>query len=328
MEDIDDYGIRYPELVYDVCLFFWDNTIPTRFCSLLGGGISPSIKPKCAIDFIDKYGETYRDLDTTTCIQPRVVTEICNRLCDLNMLRKMCSSTRDEESFTFYCVFRSPSHAREKRLLIAELNGLVYDFRYIKSANMENVLPIIVKKNGEEHVGTCFKTVYGLVTAKHCIEDMDEVAIKGIDANILQTACILHKENIDLVVIIFPDQRPYGVLLIGGYSVGEQILSMGYPPIPGFDITLSSDIGYISSVDRSYLERNNEFLLITNRISPGDSGGPLFNKKGRVVGIMTNDTKASEGDYAALGLAIPGKYIDDICRENIKYLNPVNFVDM
>lgn len=70
------------------------------------------------------------------------------------------------------------------------------------------------------------------------------------------------------------------------YDVGEQVFTIGYPQpdIMGSESKLTT--GIINSL--SGIENNQAHLQISVQIQPGNSGGPLFNSKGDVVGVTTS----------------------------------------
>jgi hypothetical protein len=87
-------------------------------------------------------------------------------------------------------------------------------------------------------------------------------------------------------------------------QVGEEVVAIGSP------LSLESTVsnGIVSGI-RTVQEGGGKFLQITAPISPGSSGGPLFNMAGEVVGITTSHLRGGEN----LNFAIP---IDDV-----KYLS-------
>ena len=81
-------------------------------------------------------------------------------------------------------------------------------------------------------------------------------------------------------------------------QVGEEVVAIGNP------LSLESTVsnGIVSAIRTTELQ-GGKFLQITAPISPGSSGGPLFNMAGEVVGITTSRMKDPEGEN--LNFAIP-----------------------
>ena len=92
----------------------------------------------------------------------------------------------------------------------------------------------------------------------------------------------------------------------------DDILTMGYPPIKGFDSVLVAETaqvaGYLQSTtgevvgnEVSYLD-GQPYLLITARVKGGNSGGPVISREGKVVGIVAQ-LPASDSGPDTLGYA-------------------------
>src|ERR1035438_8100458 len=79
-------------------------------------------------------------------------------------------------------------------------------------------------------------------------------------------------------------------------QVGEEVVAIGNP------LSLESTVsnGIISGI-RTVEEEGGKFVQVTTPISPGSSGGPLFNMAGEVVGITTLYLEGGEN----LNFAIP-----------------------
>ncbi|MDR0972821.1 MAG: hypothetical protein LBM61_02385, partial [Prevotellaceae bacterium] len=86
MVDISNYGILYPELVYDIWYFFSDlNTPGWLSADLKKRGIN--INVKCSIDFSKKFSNKYKHTDKISPLQLWVISAICDRLCEKGFLR-------------------------------------------------------------------------------------------------------------------------------------------------------------------------------------------------------------------------------------------------
>lgn len=97
-------------------------------------------------------------------------------------------------------------------------------------------------------------------------------------------------------------------------KVGEMAIAMGNPAGADANLTGSVTVGYVSYVGRklSYNGTLQEFLQIDAAVNPGNSGGPLVNSKGEVIGIVTLKSLISSYDEygnpinsEGLGFAIP-----------------------
>lgn len=147
-----------------------------------------------------------------------------------------------------------------------------------------------------------------LVTNYHCIEDAERIDLKiaGKD-EVLKGARISKVSSIYDLAIINTKQDFSFVSLdsTGNEMVGSRIYAIGNPR--GLEGTISD--GIISG------KRNNdgvELIQITAPISPGNSGGPVLNEKGDVIGVATFTFKNSQN----LNFAMPIKYIDQCIDYN------------
>jgi len=99
----------------------------------------------------------------------------------------------------------------------------------------------------------------------------------------------------------------------------EEVLCLGFPPIPGFRETLISDVatvnaeiksstGRVVTYGTSYLDRQ-RYFLINARVKGGNSGGPIVNRQGYVVGILVqtpmNPEDLTQLDSLGYGVATP-----------------------
>lgn len=327
--DLSKYGIRYPELCVDIINYFCNDQIHSKSYDklqyALGNGLVAKIA-KSTMEFADYYGNKYKELDNLNLIiQPKTVSKICNILCDLNFLSKVkiagFNTILGEE---FY--YEMPKKIPNTITCQKYLNNMVYGFKYIYQSYKDNVLPIYVynKKTGKQQTGTCFKTPIGIVTAKHCLENQDYAQIESIEADILESSEILANTILDLLLIKPKDYKFNDYTEFATGEIIDEIMVMGYPKHAGFGNFLTATTGQIAGIETSYLYRH-ELMLLTGKIKGGNSGGPVLNDKGQIVGIVT-ETFEPEGDYDKFGygLAIPYKYIDNLTE---RYNKKITFVD-
>lgn len=84
--------------------------------------------------------------------------------------------------------------------------------------------------------------------------------------------------------------------------VGEWVLAIGSP----FGFENSASAGIVSAKSRSLPDGNYVLFLQTDvAVNPGNSGGPLFNMAGEVIGINSQIWSPRSGGYQGLSFAIP-----------------------
>ncbi|MBO4980152.1 MAG: trypsin-like peptidase domain-containing protein [Clostridia bacterium] len=104
--------------------------------------------------------------------------------------------------------------------------------------------------------------------------------------------------------------------------VGDQVMAIGTPHSVNYQGTMTS--GYISALDRRFVEQNANgtvkkvlYLIQTDTsVNPGNSGGPLFNMSGEVIGIVT--LKIAGENYEGLGFALPMESVIDMINDIIQ----------
>lgn len=156
--------------------------------------------------------------------------------------------------------------------------------------------------------------------------------IKGFTATELKGKHIFihQREGVDVAFIEEGGNLNFNVFPEEG-KVLDEVIVMGYPKIPTFTEMITAEktsiaakaearqtttTGAVVSFGTQYL-MNCEMMLITAKISGGNSGGPVINDKGSLVGI-TSCLSYGDGDYDNLGYGVisPVKYLMDIVSEN------------
>lgn len=139
------------------------------------------------------------------------------------------------------------------------------------------------------HVGSGFliDTNGSIVTAYHVVEHADQIHVRTHDGHEFLATTILTDPQSDVAVLRIPASDGLKPLRFGNsekLDVGEWVLAMGDPYNTGAIVTA----GIISTKGKgpSVLEHS-DFLETTAVINLGNSGGPLLNLDGEVVGINT-----------------------------------------
>jgi len=152
-----------------------------------------------------------------------------------------------------------------------------------------------------------------VITNYHVIEGGTAVTVTTHDDKEFDAKIIGHEANNDLAVLkIEGENLPY--VTIGKSSdlqVGDQVVAIGNV-LSTFASSLT--VGYVSGVDRVVDTEGTAMNMIQSdvAINSGNSGGPLFNMKGEVVGITTakfSGNSSSGASIEGIGFAIP---MDDV----------------
>lgn len=217
-----------------------------------------------------------------------------------------------------------------------KFNDFVFTFEKFK----ESVIPIEgVKSNGDHDIGTAFYIGENMfVTAAHCVTGLEKFKLLINDSPIrLNEVWLSAKDNpgiydIAIIVAQAPNLRPFQ---LSNPNILDNVLLMGYPPIPGMNpilisekASISTDLqrliqktakGQIVSEDATSYMSPMDYFIINARVKGGNSGSPVINECGKVVGMVFEipfDNKGgSEGgryDIMGFGICFPSKYIHEL----------------
>lgn len=209
---------------------------------------------------------------------------------------------------------------------------IAFGFPIIRESFAASVIALeTIDKKGQIGIGSAFvHNTQRIITCRHCVENMREIILHSslfINSN-LKSIFVPSNKGIDLAVLTFEKDTS---LQTSGFSLAQNkmldnVMVMGYPPIPGFQTILVSETaqisGYLKSStgqiiaqDSSYLD-GQEYMLITARVKGGNSGGPVVGEQGKVVGIVTQ-VPEDDGMTDLLGYAVAlpaqaiGKFLID-----------------
>ena len=142
-----------------------------------------------------------------------------------------------------------------------------------------------------------------ILTNAHVVANAAEVTVKLTDKRELH-AKVLGMDKPSDVAVLKIDAKSLPTVRLGDsaiLSVGEWVLAIGSP----FGFENSVTAGIVSAKSRTLPDENYvPFIQTDVAVNPGNSGGPLFNMRGEVVGINSQIYSRS-GGYQGLSFAIP-----------------------
>lgn len=142
----------------------------------------------------------------------------------------------------------------------------------------------------ETGTGTCFAARPDgvLITAYHVVKDAESIRVHFGDGIITDAKLRTFSAGNDLAVLHIDPPTPHYLTLAAARSVrvGDQVFTMGYPVAE----VLGQGPKYTNGVVNSLSGVGGEasLLQISVPVQPGNSGGPLVNERGEVVGIVTS----------------------------------------
>ena len=173
---------------------------------------------------------------------------------------------------------------------------------------------------GSSWTGTGFALKNGyIVTNNHVVEGASNILVQGINGNSIEykAEVVAVDKNNDLALIRINDYRFDGFGSIP-YSiketlcdVGSDVFVLGYPltSYMGEEIKLTN--GIISS--RSGYQGDITTYQISAPVQPGNSGGPMFDKNGNVVGVVNAGIPGAEN----VGYAIKTSYLCNLINSSV-----------
>ena len=142
-----------------------------------------------------------------------------------------------------------------------------------------------------------------ILTNAHVVADASEVTVKLTDKREFR-AKVMGVDRPSDVAVLKIDAKDLPTVKVGdssGVKVGEWVVAIGSPY--GFENTVTS--GIVSAKARTLPDENYvPFIQTDVAVNPGNSGGPLFNMKGEVIGINSQIYSRS-GGYQGLSFAVP-----------------------
>jgi serine protease Do len=146
-----------------------------------------------------------------------------------------------------------------------------------------------------------------IVTNEHVVRGNREVVIDG-DLLPRQLCRVIYTDpKFDLAFIEAPKSDLPSVLLGVSRAVkeGDHVVAIGHP----FGLKFTATQGIISNT--LHKENSVRYIQHDAALNPGNSGGPLVNEFGEVIGVNTFIINQSDN----LGFSLPARYLDDAIRE-------------
>lgn len=162
-----------------------------------------------------------------------------------------------------------------------------------------------------------------IVTNAHVVQDSNSVASKitvtlgddeEVEARLLGT-----DPSTDIALLkINPGNRTLRVLKLGDSSklkVGNKVYAIGSP----FELEGTMTEGIISALNRTIDSPNRQFKIrgaiqTDAAVNPGNSGGPLINASGEVIGI-NSQIASSSGSFAGIAFAVPSNTVKEVTKQ-------------
>lgn len=279
----------------------------------------------------------------------RFVYGICNKMAADGIL--IC--TKDSKMAPLFAEYLSVSEKSfvDPDMFNLYLNRGLYDnkymgFPYIRNAMGEAVIPIVgINKLGDEDMGSTYYIGEGrFVTAAHCVEGLEKFKLLGpedktIPINEVWFTSAGNTDTFDLAILITDEEISLEHFLLADPNVLEEVMVMGYPQIPGIHPIVISEkasvgsyvqatsqttaVGQVVSDATSYMSEL-DYFIINARVKGGNSGGPVINEWGQVIGTVFELPFDSQGgsntgryDIMGFGICLPSKYTEHLITNHV-----------
>ncbi|GAB5377734.1 MAG: DegQ family serine endoprotease [Acuticoccus sp.] len=157
-----------------------------------------------------------------------------------------------------------------------------------------------------------------VITNNHVIKDADEVIVNFSNGEKLAAEIVGRDPKTDLAVLrVAPDEplEPVKFAPSDPLRIGDWVMAIGNPFGLGGTVT----VGIISARNRNLQSGPyDDFLQTDAAINRGNSGGPLFDMNGDVVGINTAIISPSGGSIG-IGFAIPSEIAQQVIHQLMEY---------
>lgn len=152
-----------------------------------------------------------------------------------------------------------------------------------------------------------------IVTNNHVIEGADEIEVEFFSGKRLPAKVVGKDEKTDIAVLRVESPEPLPFVKFGDSDhsrVGDWVLALGNPLGQGF----SASTGIVSARNRALSGTYDDFIQTDAAINRGNSGGPLFNMDGEVIGVNTAILSPNGGSIG-IGFSMASNVVSKVVQQ-------------
>ena len=152
-----------------------------------------------------------------------------------------------------------------------------------------------------------------IVTNNHVIETADEISIELFTGGELDAKLIGRDPRTDIALLKVESDTPLPFVSFGDSDlarVGDWVMAIGNPLGQGFSVSA----GIVSARNRTLQGSYDDFIQTDAAINRGNSGGPLFNMDGEVVGVNTAILSPNGGSIG-IGFAMSSAVVEQVISQ-------------
>jgi len=205
----------------------------------------------------------------------------------------------------------------ELNLLGSQIGSIDNEINLLKSSTSADFSGIIedaikgvvtVKTDVGQGTGFIISSEGHIVTNEHIIKGAKAAGIITYDGELHQVELIGKSEYMDIALLKISGS--YDMLELADsddVQIGEKVIAIGNP----LGLQFSVSEGIVSGIHRPGLNEMEVYIQTDAALNPGNSGGPLINKKGEVIGINNFKIGGTEG----MGFALESNSIGETVNE-------------
>ncbi|MGI4829612.1 MAG: S1C family serine protease, partial [Janthinobacterium lividum] len=168
--------------------------------------------------------------------------------------------------------------------------------------------------------GFVLDTAGHILTNNHVIDNAQRVEVTLADKHKYKATVVMIDKPHDLALlsITAPNLTPATLSESGGLAVGQRVYAIGNP----FGLSGTMTRGIISAIRSIATQNGNpieDAIQTDAAVNPGNSGGPLLNSRGEVIGITTLIASGGADQSAGIGFAIPINTAKAVLDDFAKY---------
>ena len=160
-----------------------------------------------------------------------------------------------------------------------------------------------------------------IITSNHVIEGAKDITVRTQDTTEYKARLVGRDSKTDLALLKVDAPKPLPYVEWGNSDkarIGDWVLAIGNPFGLGGTVTA----GIISARDRDInVGPYDDFIQTDAPINRGDSGGPMFDMDGKVIGIITA-TNSPSGGSIGIGFALPSSLARGVIAQLRQYGHP------
>mgnify|MGYP001826459069 CR=1 FL=1 len=152
-----------------------------------------------------------------------------------------------------------------------------------------------------------------IVTNNHVIEQADEITIEFFSGGELEAKVVGTDPNTDIALLKVESDEPLPFVSFGDSDiarVGDWVMAVGNPLGQGFSVST----GIVSARNRALSGSYDDYIQTDAAINRGNSGGPLFNMDGEVIGVNTAILSPNGGSIG-IGFSMASNVVTNVVSQ-------------